>query len=267
MIIYCVISPTRLRDRAVPYDCHREAADRLNGIANCVSGKRAILNDSDLLGKLRNQDLEAIRSLTRSYLPSIWRFVYVRVKGDEHLAEDIVSETVVALIKAAKEEADIGNPVAWMRSVAQNKVVDHFRSAARVRELMQNITQTTDGADHEDATSLQLAQERIGQVREVMDGLTEQYRLALEWKYLEKLSVREISERFATTEKAAESILFRARREFRDRHADLQKKVDSPPIVIRPPKPKTAAVDHRQPDTPETVMESSGNHHSANLNH
>jgi len=50
-----------------------------------------------------------------------------------------------------------------------------------------------------------------------MDELPEQHRVALEWKYVDKLSVREIAERLQTTEKAAESILFRARRTFRDR--------------------------------------------------
>ena len=46
---------------------------------------------------------------------------------------------------------------------------------------------------------------------------TEQTRSALEWKYIDKLSVREIAERLDVTEKAAESMLFRGRREFRER--------------------------------------------------
>jgi hypothetical protein len=50
-----------------------------------------------------------------------------------------------------------------------------------------------------------------------MDSLPDQQRLALEWKYLDKLSVREMADRWETTVKAVESILFRARREFRDR--------------------------------------------------
>lgn len=223
------------------------------------------MNDSELLNKLRNQDVEAIRFLTGSYLPSIWRFVYVRVKGDEHLAEDIVSETVVALIRAAKAETEIENPVAWMRSVAQNKVIDHFRSAARVRELVQKMTHTADAADREDAVHLQLDQERIGQVREIMDGLSEQYRIALEWKYVEKLSVREISDRWETTEKAAESILFRARREFRDRHEALQKKLDERPNSVRQQDQKTRPVEKISREAPEAEAESPETLHSTKI--
>ena len=183
-----------------------------------------MLNDSKLLRKLRDKDPEAVRSLMGSYLPSIWRFVYVRVKGDEHLAEDIVSETALALIKAVGEDKDIEDPGAWMRTVAQNKVMDHFRSAARVRQLIQNVARTAESANREDAASVQLHEEQREEVREIMDGLTEQHRIVLEWKYLEKLSVKEIAHRWDTTEKAVESILFRARGEFRDRHREREKK-------------------------------------------
>jgi len=39
-------------------------------------------------------------------------------------------------------------------------------------------------------------------------------RVALEWKYLDGLSVQEIAARLARTEKAAEALLYRARRSF-----------------------------------------------------
>jgi RNA polymerase sigma-70 factor (ECF subfamily) len=61
----------------------------------------------------------------------------------------------------------------------------------------------------------ELNEQRLA-VRRVMDDLPEQYRLVLEWKYIDDLSVRQIGDRLAMTEKAAESILFRARREFRE---------------------------------------------------
>jgi len=223
---------------------------------------RTILNDSELLRRLRDQDPEAVRSLTRSYLPSVWRFVYVRVKGDEHLAEDIVSETVVALIKAVGDDTRIENPGAWMRSVAQNKVMDHYRSAARVRQLMKQVTHTAETANHDDATSLQLHEEKREQVREIMDGLSEQHRLALEWKYLEKLSVREIARRWEITEKAVESILFRARGEFREQHCERQKKDEQPKLLPPPRVPENDKFqDSPEIEVPENVTESAESRH------
>lgn len=182
------------------------------------------MNDSDLVQGLRDQDPAAVRHLTECYLPSVWRFVYARVNGDRHLAEDIVSESVLALMQAAATGAAIENPMAWLRTVASNKVHDHFRAAARVRHLIEQVKHTRDSVEHSDASKQQEESERRVEVRQTMDDLPESYRLALEWKYVEKLSVREISGRMAMSEKAVESILFRARREFRGKFAAREKR-------------------------------------------
>lgn len=164
--------------------------------------------------------------LTDCYLPSVWRLVYVRVNRDSHLAEDIVSETVLALLRELSEgKSRIRNPGAWLRTVACNRVSDHFRAVARVQHYLDEAKQLSPTADEDDSSKIEELEERREEIREVMDQIPEQQRMALEWKYLDKLSVREIAERLHTTEKAAESVLFRARQEFRQRIfvADRQK--------------------------------------------
>lgn len=181
-------------------------------------GNEADLNDSALVNGLRRHDPAAVQHLSECYLPSVWRFVYVKVKGDRHLAEDIVSEAVLALLKAVADPVtDIGNPVGWLRSVAAHKVADHFRAAARVQHLIDQAQQVARVIDGRDAVQEQELQERREEIREVLDHLPEPTRLALEWKYIDKLSVKEIAERLDVSDKAAESILFRGRKEFRQR--------------------------------------------------
>lgn len=175
------------------------------------------MNDSELVQGLREQDPAAVRHLTECHLPSVWRFVYVRANRDQHLAEDIVSEAVLALVRAATEETEIKNPLAWLRSVASNKLRDHFRAVARVQHHIDKVARSADSSDESDAPRQQELSERQSEVLRAMDGLPDQQRVALEWKYVDKLSVREIAGRLETTEKAAESILFRARRAFRQR--------------------------------------------------
>jgi len=60
-------------------------------------------------------------------------------------------------------------------------------------------------------------------VVEVLDGLADRERLALEWKYLDNHSVIEIARRLLATPKAVESILYRGRREFRNRYESLER--------------------------------------------
>lgn len=190
------------------------------------------MNDAEFVDGLRKQNPEAIRHLTQCYLSSVWRFVYLRVNGDRHLAEDIVSEAVLALIRAAADDAEIRNPAAWLRSVANHKVQDHFRAVARVQHLLDQAKQTVETADHEDPVKKTELQEKRASVREAMDRLPEQHRLVLEWKYLDKLSVRQIAERLGVSEKAAESILYRARRDFRTQMVNEE---DSPAESTAPP--------------------------------
>lgn len=175
------------------------------------------MDESALIQGLRCQNPEAVQHLTDCYLPTVWRFVFAKVNQDQHLAEDIVSETVLALIRAvADPETDIRNPGGWLRTVASNKVTDHFRAASRVQHLIDEVQKTSPVCDDDDAVRQQELLERRAEIREVMSGLPEQTRMALEWKYVDKVSVREIAERLGTTEKAAESILFRGRKEFRE---------------------------------------------------
>lgn len=56
----------------------------------------------------------------------------------------------------------------------------------------------------------------------VLDHLPPRYSHALEWKYLEDLSVHDIAARLQCTPKAAESLLTRARDAFRDAFAAVQ---------------------------------------------
>jgi len=177
----------------------------------------ATLNDSDLVRRLRERDPAAMQCLSERYLPSVWRFVYTRVDGDSHLAEDIVSETLLALVQAVSNEsnAEIENPGGWLRSVANHKVQDHYRAVARVRHLIDNVKRNAETDEQADPAKRHETEEKRAAVRQAMDELSDLHRTTLEWKYLDKLSVREIAERWGNTEKAVESILFRARRELR----------------------------------------------------
>jgi len=103
------------------------------------------------------------------------------------------------------------NVAKWLISVARHKLVDHWRRsvsqvAAQDLELPE---QETNPAAAMDALEIRQA---VGQAMDRMDDLQ---RIALEWKYIDGLTVREIAEQLGRTEKAIEGILYRARAAFR----------------------------------------------------
>jgi RNA polymerase sigma factor (sigma-70 family) len=253
-----------LRDLARPSDLSQSGQRNAEAIARFRQLRGIPLSDSELVERLREHDPQAFQRLREHYLPSLWRYVVVRVDGDPHVAEDVVSETMLALLKAFEDDAvavTIVNLGGWLRGVASHKVQDHFRALVRVRHLIDAARQTQSDVDHASDPAMQHeVTERRLEVRRAMDQLPEQYRIGLEWKYLERLSTREISLRWGTTEKAAESILFRARREFRiqlnknDTAAstsspttkEMSERSDSP-AQSKSPNPSPAACDVSQP--------------------
>jgi len=174
------------------------------------------LTDAELLVAARGGDAEAWKTLYQRYLPSVWRQAYALV-ADEHAAEDVTSETMLALLEGIDRlESDAPKIAGWLRTVVKCKAADHHRKAYRSRDklnLAAGPTETSCG-ESDPSGPLEIEETRC-QVLQVLEGLPERQRAILEWKYLDALRVREIAERLGETEKAVETVLYRARREFR----------------------------------------------------
>jgi RNA polymerase sigma-70 factor, ECF subfamily len=173
------------------------------------------LTDADLLRAARDHDAEAWKTLYARYLPLAWRYAYAQLE-DVHLAEDVVSETMLALLKNIDRiEADAAHVASWLRSVVRNKVADHHRQSFRFKDRLEKLGRDS-AADSAGEPSHELeCSETRGQVLRILEQLPPKQRLILELKYAEGMRVREIAERLNETEKGIEASLYRARREFR----------------------------------------------------
>jgi RNA polymerase sigma-70 factor (ECF subfamily) len=174
------------------------------------------LTDADLLRGAQRGDAEAWRALYARALPAVWRQAYALV-GDMHVAEDITSETMVALLKNIDRlETDVPKLAGWLRVVVRCKVADYQRKVFRSRDRLPMAADTDVASVAADMSTAPLeAEETRSHVQRVLDELPDRQRIVLEWKYLESLRVREIAERLGDSEKAVETVLYRARREFR----------------------------------------------------
>ena len=173
--------------------------------------------DPELVRLVQGGSRAAVEALYERYLPPVWRYVYTQVHGDEHAAEDVVSETFLAAISGLlKLDPEGGSLYAWLIGVARHKVSDHRRRLRRLRDdpiaLSRGRGDARETADPQG--SLEAAEEKT-QVAGTMARLSNEERLVLEWKYVEELSVREMARRIGRTEKAVENLLYRARKSFR----------------------------------------------------
>ena len=191
------------------------------------------MTDVELLYGARRGDAEAWRTLYARYLPFVWRQAHTLL-GDPHAAEDVTSEVMLALLRNIDNlESEVPKLGGWLRTVVRCKVADHQRALIRARNKMAVAAGrlAADDAQTQPAPSVPLeVVETKSRVHLALDALPERQRIVLEWKYLDALSVREMAERLGETEKAVESVLYRARREFR-RLFDSQRLLD--PVVMK----------------------------------
>jgi RNA polymerase sigma-70 factor, ECF subfamily len=174
------------------------------------------LTDGELLRGAQQGDAAAWRALYQRALPAVWRQAYALV-GDVHVAEDIASETMLALLKNIDRlQTDAPKIAGWLRVVVRCKAADHQRKVFRSRDKLPAVVDAYSNgrAAGNPSAPLEAEETRI-EVLRVLDELPDRQRIVLEWKYLDALRVREIAERLGDSEKAVETVLYRARREFR----------------------------------------------------
>lgn len=140
--------------------------------------------------------------LYERYAPVVWRYVCARMRQDTHAGQDVLSETFLAAIRGLKNEATTENVAGWLTGIARNKLADWHR-------------QRGVSARHEATSAVEETLSPGSIVADVLDGLPAEERVILEWKYLDRLTVREIAERLGRTEKGVEGLLYRARNAFR----------------------------------------------------
>ena len=126
------------------------------------------------------------------------------------------------VVKANDLDPDEIKLFGWLRGVIRHKAMDHHRAKARQsaaldqRAILQAANESQKQSDSRPAARSEQV-EQVNDVVAVLESLDGTKRQCLEWKYLERLSVREMATRLDLTEKAVESILYRARLEFRER--------------------------------------------------
>jgi len=171
-------------------------------------------SDPVLISRIQTGDREALAILYERYLPSVWRYVHSRL-SHEAASRDVVSETFLAMVQnIGRLDGASTNIAKWLSGVARHKLADHWRRSARP-PAAQDVEVPQQAANPAVAMDALEVRQAVGQAMNAMDDLQ---RTALEWKYIDGRTVREIAGRLGRSEKAVEAILYRARAAFRTQY-------------------------------------------------
>ena len=185
------------------------------------------VEDLELARRVAARDRGAAEAFFDDYFARLYRFVAKRVDQPD-ACEDVVQETMIKAIRNLATYRGEASLFTWLCQIGRNEISNYFQRYGR-REAATlsldddpNVRAALESLDLGvlDQTD-RMALEEVVQL--TLDHLPERYSSALEWKYLEGLSVEEIADRIGSGVVAAQSLLARARRAFRQGFSEIRK--------------------------------------------
>lgn len=174
-----------------------------------------------MMGAMGNSDAtdidhgESLLALYDDAVDEVYRYLRTRC-GNRAVAEDLTADTFLAAVGQIQRDAVDDVTIAWLIGIARHKLVDHWRRLERrprTTVLAADPEQQPIAvANRDDVWEAVIDRERVGSV---MSELGEHHRRALVLRYFDGLPVPEVAGHLGRTVHATETLLVRARRQFR----------------------------------------------------
>jgi len=179
--------------------------------------------DRRLAKRLIQGEEAAFNEFFNTYFGRLYRFAMTRMRDDD-AARDIVQQTLCRALRKIDTYRGEAAMFTWLCQICRSQLSDYFEAQGRYARRFvpveddPQIQAALDAMASPDADpELMTGRSEIARlVQVVLDSLPVRYGDALEWKYIEGLSVDEIAQRLNLQHGAAQSLLQRARLAFRD---------------------------------------------------
>lgn len=183
-----------------------------------------IEQDRSLARRVAGGDQGAFDEFFKEYFPRLFRFTLTRADNNPELAEEVVQRTMCIVVRKMSSYRGEALLFTWLCQICRNEMIAVYR---------QNGERYRDDLPIEDHPAVQAALESLGAdefrpetvqrkdeiarfVHATLQHLPARYARALEMKYVQGNSVQEIALELELSEKAAESLLTRARKAFKE---------------------------------------------------
>lgn len=185
----------------------------------------ALQDEQQLVRRMLDGDERAFREFFDEYFARLYRFALPRLNGSADAAQEVVQATLCRAVRRLDTFRGEAALFTWICQICRRQIADHVREHRRHAEqvvLIEDSPQVQAALDAIAAPEGEQPESRLAQgqvaslVRAVLDRLPARYGDALEWKYVEGMSVDEIGARLGIGTTAAQSLLARARTSFRE---------------------------------------------------
>ncbi|CAN5271217.1 RNA polymerase sigma-70 factor [soil metagenome] len=168
------------------------------------------MNEVTLLQELKNASPKAVREWYRVYYSKLHHFISGKVVTGSD-AEELTQDVFLSCLKHLPLFRGESSIWTWMLHIAQHEVADYYRKRYAKKFIL-----ALPLSEFLPIEPIQHADEVSAKVMTVLQRMKHEHRELLLMKYLDKKKVAQIAEETGRSTKSVESLLFRARDEFRE---------------------------------------------------
>lgn len=177
--------------------------------------------DQILIEQLNASSIEAFSALYDKYAGMVFNFTHAILK-DTYLSEDITQSCFALMWIRRTSISPDGNVPAWLYVVARNAVFKELRRQVTASKYIDYVS-NSDGVRQEEFETGDTRDTAVilAEAEAAIAALPESRRMIYKMRFIEGLSVHEISERLDISPKTVETQIARAKNAIRQRISEL----------------------------------------------
>jgi RNA polymerase sigma-70 factor, ECF subfamily len=183
---------------------------------------RARERDRALARRMCDGEEAAIAEFCRDYLPRVYRFAAARVRVEAD-ADDVVQNVMRNAARRIETFRGDATLISWLFQICRRELAKRYAQIDRAPalaidgdEALRAIVESIEASRSSEPEHAVLRLELTKQLRRALEELPARYADALEMKYVDDLSSKEIAEHLGIGDEATQSLLARARRALRE---------------------------------------------------
>ena len=154
-----------------------------------------------------------------TYFKSVYHYIW-QLSGNEHIAEEITSETFFKAMKSIDNFRCECDMCVWLCQIAKNTYLSYLKKNSRIASVdeaeLQNIADPDAFVDAQVGT-----QEEAQQIRKFLHTMADPYKEVFMWRVFGELSFKEIGDLYGKTDKWACVTYHRARKMIQSRLEEI----------------------------------------------